>query len=169
MATPVFINEFHYDNVLFDKGEGIEIAGPGGTDLNGWKIELYEGEKGKVYNTLNLSGVIPDQQNGFGTLFFSVSLYNGKSSTGDGIGLVDSYGNVLQFLSYGGSFVAVDGSCKDMKSTLIPIEENKTSSTHSNESLQLVGVGTYYEDFCWFHKPIQKTFGKINRNQVFGI
>eukprot|EP01121_Diplochlamys_sp_Union-15-3_P015760 TRINITY_DN5264_c0_g2_i3.p1 TRINITY_DN5264_c0_g2~~TRINITY_DN5264_c0_g2_i3.p1 ORF type:complete len:719 (-),score=126.57 TRINITY_DN5264_c0_g2_i3:19-2175(-) len=168
MGTSVFVNELHYNNVLFDKDEGIEIAGPAGTDVNGWKIELYEGASGKVYNTINLSGVIPDQQNGFGTLLFKFSgINNGKGPTGDGLSIVDAEGKVRQFLSYGGVFVATDGQCKDMKSTLIPVEENKTIATKHYESIQLMGVGTYYEDFCWFHKPIQKTFGKVNLNQVF--
>jgi hypothetical protein len=30
MATNVFINEFHYDNLSVDTGEFIELAGPAG-------------------------------------------------------------------------------------------------------------------------------------------
>ena len=37
----VFINEIHYDNVGTDSGEKVEIAGPAGTDLSGWKIVRY--------------------------------------------------------------------------------------------------------------------------------
>jgi len=32
-ATPVFINEIHYDNAGADVGEAIEIAGPAGVDI----------------------------------------------------------------------------------------------------------------------------------------
>ncbi|MGZ8869334.1 MAG: endonuclease, partial [Thermoanaerobaculia bacterium] len=39
----VFINEFHYDNTGGDTGEFIEIAGPAGTNLTGYVIELYNG------------------------------------------------------------------------------------------------------------------------------
>src|SRR5690606_35449458 len=34
-ATPVFINEIHYDNTGTDAGEFVEVAGPAGTDLAG--------------------------------------------------------------------------------------------------------------------------------------
>jgi hypothetical protein len=37
------INEIHYDNVGTDAGEAVEIAGPAGTDLSGWKIVRYNG------------------------------------------------------------------------------------------------------------------------------
>jgi hypothetical protein len=36
-AQSVFINEIHYDNAGTDTGEAIEIAGPAGTDLTGWR------------------------------------------------------------------------------------------------------------------------------------
>ena len=34
IASPasIFINEIHYDNIRGDTGEGVEIAGPAGTD-----------------------------------------------------------------------------------------------------------------------------------------
>ena len=66
-TTSVFINEIHYDNAGADAGEAIEIAGPAGTDLTGWSIALYNGSSSQlnVYDTIVLSGVIPDQQDGF--------------------------------------------------------------------------------------------------------
>ena len=70
-GTTVFVNELHYDNSLTDAGEAIEIAGPAGTDLTGWSLVLYNGNGGVVYNTKDLSGLIPDQENGFGTVVFS--------------------------------------------------------------------------------------------------
>ena len=38
--TPIFINEIHYDNVGIDDDEGIEVAGPAGTDLAGYEAQL---------------------------------------------------------------------------------------------------------------------------------
>src|SRR5262245_41669911 len=75
-----WINEFHYDNAGADAGEYIEIAGLAGTNLAGWQLALYNGNptQRNVYATINLSGLIPDQQNGFGTLqFAAVGLQNG--------------------------------------------------------------------------------------------
>ncbi len=60
MAAP-FINEIHYDNAGGDIGEAIEIAGNAGTDLSGWRLLLYNGLNGGVYNEIYLDGVIPDQ------------------------------------------------------------------------------------------------------------
>ncbi len=57
--TSVFFNEFHYDNTGTDTGEFIEIAGPAGTDLTGWSITLYNGANGLTYNTVALSGLLP--------------------------------------------------------------------------------------------------------------
>ncbi len=34
-TSTVFINEIHYDNTSTDANEGVEIAGPAGTNLTG--------------------------------------------------------------------------------------------------------------------------------------
>ena len=67
----VFINEIHYDNSGSDTGEGVEIAGPAGTDLANYTITAYNGGNNESYKTLALSGVIPDLgSSGYGTIFF---------------------------------------------------------------------------------------------------
>lgn len=54
-----------------------------------------------VDETIRLSGVIPDQSNGFGTAaFFEKGIQNGP----DGIALVDADNQVLQFVSYQGEW-----------------------------------------------------------------
>ena len=53
--TTVFINEIHYDNSGGDLNEGVEIAGPAGTDLSTYTITLYNGSGGASYNTNSLS------------------------------------------------------------------------------------------------------------------
>ena len=164
-ATSVFINEIHYDNAGADTGEGVEVAGPAGTDLSGWSIALYNGSSSQrsVYDTINLNGVIPDQSNGFGTLaFFRAGIQNGSP---DGLALVDPNGNVIQFLSYEGSFTAADGPAVGMTSTDSGVSEPK--DTPEGESLQLAGTGTTYEDFHWTG-PVANTFGAINADQTFG-
>jgi len=92
-----------------------------------------------VYDTIALSGTIPDQQGGFGTLaFFSgFSIQNGAP---DGLALVDDTTTIAQFLSYEGTFDATDGSALDMTSTEIPVTEG--SSTPVGGSLQLTGTGS---------------------------
>jgi uncharacterized repeat protein (TIGR01451 family) len=159
--TSVFINEIHYDNAGTDVGEGVEIAGPAGTDLSGWDLVSYNGNGGAAYGTLNLSGVIPDQQNGYGTIFFAiVGLQNGPP---DGIALVHG-GVVVQFLSYEGSFVAIDGPAAGMLSTDIGVTEG--SATPVGYSLQLEGLGLVYEDFAWAD-PAPSTYDAVNTGQTF--
>ena len=94
-GTPtVFINEIHYDNASTDTGEFIEIAGPAGTNLAGYGLALYNGAvpgAGVLYpvNTVRaLAGVIPDQQNGFGTLSFAYAVDGLQNGTADGVALV---------------------------------------------------------------------------------
>lgn len=48
-AQTVFINEIHYDDASTDSGEGVEIAGPAGTNLTGWTIIPYNGSNGQAY------------------------------------------------------------------------------------------------------------------------
>lgn len=160
----VFINEIHYDNSGSDTGEGVEIAGTAGTDLSFYSLVAYNGNNGEVYNTLPLNGELPNQDNGFGTLFFPVAgLQNGSP---DGLALVlNETGEILQFLSYEGSFVAVGGPADGLLSEDIGVEEG--SSTPANFSLQLAGEGSNYADFTW-EGPLFSTYNKVNENQSFG-
>ncbi len=161
-AQSVFINELHYDNESTDVNEGVEIAGPAGTDLSGWTVEFYNGSNGTVYATLNLSGTIDDEGSGFGSVWFAQSgIQNGAP---DGLALVDASSSVVQFLSYEGSFTATDGTANGMTSTDIGVSE--TSSTTSEESLQLTGSGNVYTDFSWAG-PAARSNGDINSGQTF--
>lgn len=160
-VADVWINEIHYDNASTDAGEAIEVAGPAGTDLAGWSIVLYNGSNGAVYDTEALTGLIPDSQAGFGVVDFSiVPIQNGNP---DGIALVHG-GGVVQFLSYGGTFVAVGGPADGMTSTDIGVAES--SSTPVGYSLQLTGTGTTYAEFSWAGAQ-PHTFGSLNAGQLF--
>jgi len=159
----VFINEIHYDNSGGDTGEAVEVAGDANTDLTGWSIVLYNGNNQQSYNTVNLSGSIPNQQDGFGTLDFAISgIQNGAP---DGIALVDASNNLVQFLSYEGSFTAIGGVADGITSEDIGVSE--ASSTLVGDSLQLGGTGSVYADFSW-EAASANTFASINTNQTFG-
>ncbi|MEZ4661543.1 MAG: lamin tail domain-containing protein [Caldilineaceae bacterium] len=154
--TPVFINEIHYDNTGIDTGEAIEVAGPAATDLTGWSIVLYNGSNGAVYNTASLTGVLTDQGNGFGTVVIAYPSNGIQNGAPDGVALVNSAGEVVQFLSYEGSFVGVGGPADGMVSTDIGVSES--GSDPVDYSLQLTGAGATYEDFTWA-APAVNTFG----------
>lgn len=164
-ATPVFINEIHYDNDGTDSGEAIEIAGPAGTDLTGWSLVLYNGNGGAVYDTDALSGTIPDQQSGYGTVVMTYPVNGIQNGSPDGVALVNPSSVVIQFLSYEGTFTAVGGPADGIASVDIGVSEPNT--TPVGYSLQLSGTGTVYEDFIW-SAPAANTFGSVNNGQTFG-
>jgi uncharacterized protein len=161
----VFINEIHYDNVGTDAGEAIELAGLAGIDLTGWQLLLYNGTNGQLYNTRSLDGlIIPDQQDGFGTLSITYPANGIQNGAPDGIALVDNNGTVVQFLSYEGSFTAVDGAAAGRTSTNIGVEE--TDRTPVGFSLQLRGTGSTAADFTWAEAS-DDNFGSVNTGQTF--
>lgn len=162
VASTPWINEFHYDNTSTDTGEMIEIAGPAGTDLTGYSLVGYNGATSVIYDTVVLSGVLPNQQAGFGTAWFPFTgLQNGAP---DGVALVDDQGVVIQFLSYEGSFVASGGPASGMMSEDVLVSES--SATPIGHSLQLTGTGSSYDDFTW-QAPMANTQGQPNTGQTF--
>jgi hypothetical protein len=161
----VFINEIHYDNTGADAGEAIEIAGPAGTDLTGWSVVLYNGATGLSYDTDALSGTIPNLCNGFGVVVLNYAVNGIQNGAPDGIALVDASNTVVQFLSYEGTFTALNGPANGMLSVDIGVSE--TGSEPLGQSLQLTGTGTTYSDFTW-NAPAAATFGACNTGQTFG-
>lgn len=157
-ATSIFISEIHYDNIGTDINEGIEVAGHAGDNLTNWSIVFYNGRNGKSYKTLSLSGIISDQQNGLGTIFFSTSGIQNGNPGGDGMALIDSSDAVIQFLSYEESFEAKNGLANGLTSVDIGVFES--ANTPVGYSLQLVGTGNEYEDFTW-SAPMAKTLKSI--------
>ena len=164
--TGVFINELHYDNNGPDSNEGVEIAGPSGTDLTGWSIEAYDGNGGGLSaistpNPAPLSDFIDDEGAGYGALWFSIDdLEDGP----DGLALIDDAGTVVQFLCYEGVFTATAGTADGMTCTDIGISE--PTSTEADESLQLTGGPSFvYEDFTWAG-PATNSHGVLNTGQV---
>lgn len=167
MATPIFINEFHYDNTSTDVGEFIEIAGPAGTNLTGWSLVLYNGntpDSAVTYNTRVLSGTIPDQGNGFGTVSVSYPSNGIQNGPSDGIALVNNSNRVVQFLSYEGTITATNGPAAGLTSTNIGVSQNGTEPVGA--SLQLTGTGSVYEDFTWA-ATTANTSGLVNSGQTF--
>ncbi|MGE3841677.1 MAG: lamin tail domain-containing protein [Vicinamibacterales bacterium] len=160
----VFINEIHYDNTGTDTGEFIEIAGPAGTDLSGYSIVLYNGSGGAAYTTTLLSGVIPDQQNGFGTLVFNYPSNGIQNGPPDGVALVAPGTGLVQFLSYEGVFTASGGAANGVASIDIGVSEAGTEPV--GQALQLVGAGDSYEDFTW-SAPSLASAGSPNAGQTF--
>jgi hypothetical protein len=139
----------------------VEHKGPP-LDLTGRTVVGCNGSGGRAYKTIQLSGTIPSRPQGFGVLAFDFSgLQNGSP---DGLALVDSGGNVVEFISYEGHFTAGDGTAAGMVSAGISASE--TSSTPTGQSLQLTGRGTRRADFVWT-RPAPVTRGEFNTTQEF--
>ncbi|MEO0627212.1 MAG: hypothetical protein AAFY91_09505, partial [Bacteroidota bacterium] len=160
----VWINEFHYDNVGGDTGEFVEVAGTAGFDLTGYTIVLYNGSGGVTYDTDALSGTIPNQANGFGTVDIQYPSNGLQNGSPDGIALVDAGGNVVQFISYEGDFTATNGPAAGMMAMDVMVSEPGT--TPVGQSLQLVGQGSAYADFTWTG-PADDSPGSVNSGQTF--
>jgi endonuclease I len=156
----VFINEFHYDNANTDVGEKVEVLAPAGTSLSGWSIALYNGSDGRRYATLSLSGTVANQCSGYGTA--TVSAAGMQNGAPDGLALVDASGQLVQFLSYEGSFTASDGPAAGHPSSVVP--QSESSATATGKSLQLSGSGSHYADFAW-QAPRTASFGACNAGQ----
>ena len=166
-AQSVFINELHYDNDGADVQEGIEIAGPAGTNLANYDLVFYNGASSGaavVYLTFSLSGTLPDFGAGFGVKWFPISgIQNGGN---DGVALYQKINpQVIQFLSYEGATTASAGVAAGMTSTDIGVTETGTAPT--THSLQLRGTGTTYTDFTW-HVPFTSSHDLVNAGQTLG-
>ncbi|MFT5299174.1 MAG: hypothetical protein ACI9YH_005226 [Colwellia sp.] len=164
-ASLIFINEIHYDNSGADKNEFVELAGTAGLNLLDWSLQFYNGSTGLVYKTFTIGNVtLADNHNGFGFLGFEISgIQNGSSNgIGDGIAVVDSNDQVIQFLSYEGAFEAKDGAALGILSDNISINQN---SSPEGKSIQLTTNGNNYNDFEWVIED--NTYGSINIGQSF--
>lgn len=164
----VFINEIHYDNIGADVNEGVEIAGPAGTNLAGFSLVFYNGANDMSYHTEALAGVIPNLAAGYGTIWFPIA--NIQNGSVDGVALYN--GNtftLVQFLSYGGSFTAANDVAVGVTSEDIGVAEDG-SSTPTTSSLQLTGgPGSCPSDFNWVGPAAGSGFvgSNVNTGQTF--
>jgi DNA/RNA endonuclease G (NUC1) len=151
----VRISEIHYDNTGTDAGEAIEISGPAGTDLTGWRIVLHNGSGGAAYDTDTLSGTVPATCDDRGVVVLSYPVNGIQNGAPDGLALVDAGGLVVEFLSYEGTFTAVGGPANGTVST--NIDASESGSEPIGQSLQRNGAGGW-------NGPIANTFGACNDN-----
>lgn len=166
-----WINEFHYDNAGTDVNEFIEVVIPNvyttPTELAKFSVVLYNGNGGSAYDTKTLNtftkGSI-DTANGF-TYYSYVYPTDGiQNGSPDGIALGYN-SNLIQFLSYEGTFTAVGGIANGNTSTDIGIAE--TGTTAPGSSLGLIGSGKKYSDFTWTTFNSSATRGFLNGGQTY--
>ncbi|MCR9252321.1 MAG: T9SS type A sorting domain-containing protein [bacterium] len=163
-----WINEIHYDNNSTDVNEVIEIAvkDAGSYDLSLMTVELYNGSTTNSYDARTVS---PDYttgstSGGITLYFFDYTAVGGIQNDTEGIAL-DYNGNLIQFLSYEGTFTATGGVADGVASTDIGVSE---SGSGSGTSMQLVGTGNSYDDFTW-DGAVAASAGTANGSQVLPV
>ncbi|MDT7858149.1 endonuclease [Rubrivirga sp. S365] len=187
----LWINEVHATNDGPDSGEGVEVAGPAGTDLLGHRLVFYGGH-GEPYDPYDpdvsaapaLSGALPAE----GVLGAVWLPARGLWNRCNGVALVDPDGRVSHFLSYGGCrFNAVAGPVRTLAAfdgvddsahpdSLLwsqpvrgpgwqPVQEWTTMP--AGYSIQLTGAGTGLADFAW-GGPHPATPGRLGDYQAGG-
>lgn len=72
LAGQVYINEIDYDQPGTDDVEFIELVGPDATSLDGYVIELVNGNDGSVYRSADLTGYTIPSDNVSGYGFFVI-------------------------------------------------------------------------------------------------
>ena len=166
-AQNIWLNEFHYDNVGTDEGEFIEVVleDAGTYTLSDFTITLYNGNGCITYDskTLDLFTVGITSEN-FTLYYYEFPGGGIQNGAPDGIA-IDYQGTLIpgQFLSYEGTFTAVDGPANGVTSVDIGVSE----PGEIGESLQLMGDGSSYPDFIW-QPPALETPGNLNINQTIG-
>ena len=167
LAQNVWLNEFHYDNEGTDEGEFVEVVleEVPGNELYDYTVTFYNGNNGLEYDSKTLDqfivGIIVED-------FIILYYYKEGIQNGSPDGIAIDYQGILipgQFLSYEGTFEALEGPATGVTSTDIGVAESST--TQIGESLQLLGSGTVYSDFTW-QEPAAETPGNLNNGQTIG-
>lgn len=161
-----WINEFHYDNISTDENEFIEIVIEDADwfDLNDYKVSLYNGGNGTVYDSMYVdSFTIGSVVDGYS--FFTWHPGSIQNGSPDGI-TIDYKGEVISLISYEGIFTASNGPATGLLSTEIAKAESSTQ-TAKGLSLQLIGTGNQYSHFHW--NAMSASPGLKNSWQFFGL
>ena len=156
------INEFHYDNMGSDQGEFVEVLLPPGfpqSVIANSEVVLYNGNNGRAYDCVPLADfAIGDHQGGYRLLSFVFpSIQNGP----DGIALVIS-GSVLEFLSYEGSFEAVDGPALGLMSTDVGVSQGSATPIGQRSLIRTTLAGS---DAPWAVAEGAHSPGQFNPSQ----
>ena len=167
-SSDVFINEFHYDNSGNDVGEFIEVVvGPAFVGAIP-SIQLYNGNNGRSYGSrISLDEFTPGPSNtpGLPTLYFK-EISGIQNGAPDGLALAID-GVVREFLSYEGTFTAVDGIAAGMTSNPVGVAQGPSTPV-GQQSISRTGSGKIAEEFEWQIQPGNHTPGEINIGQSFG-
>ncbi len=171
----VFINEVHYTNWGEDMDEGVELAGPAGTDLSPYELYLYE-QGGSSQNkcipygdVISFSGVIDNEDGQMGAVWFPIP--DLEDYTGGFVLYNTVRKEIVQFLTYRQILTAQGGIADGVVSERMltasnqPARELNDPSFPPGTSMQLVGTGKCPSDFDW-DPQLDATPGVLNALQA---
>ena len=165
-TNDVWINEFHYDNDGSDENEFVEIVikDAGSYDVSLFTLSLYNGNGGTIY--ASYSGNEPEVTVGETIGNFTFVRINVEGiQNGEPDGLALSYNDeLIQFLSYEGTFTATEGPANGQTSMDVGVSETGGATAPVGYSLQLTGHGYGYDDLTWTG-PVEDSPGDINFGQ----
>ena len=151
----VRIAELHYDNAGVDAGEAIELSAPTGASLTGWKVVLYNGNDGAAYDTRTLTGTMSATCGTRGVMVLDYPSNGIQNGAADGIALVDPSGTLVEFLSYEGTMLAINGPAAGITSTDIGVSEDGNGLPGTSLARNAAGA---------WSGPASSTFGACNDN-----
>lgn len=137
-----------------DAGEFIEVAGPAGADVSGYRLLGYNGNGGAVYDAVTLAGALGAADGDLG--FLAVGFEGLQNGAPDGIALVDTADCVLDFIAYEGDLAATDGPAAGMTAQDIGVAESGATAVGAAVGRTDRGTGT----------PVWEVFGSDTRGAV---
>ena len=171
--STLWINEFHYDNAGTDVNEFVEVAVRSGATFNAadYSVVLYNGSGGVTYDTKALTAFTASAPVAIAgsaeTITFYTYVYpsNGiQNGPPDGLALANTTTpEVVQFLSYEGTFAATNGPANGMTSTDVGVFEDGLAN---DTSIGYAGTGDTTDDFTYGLATAQ-TPGAVNQGQTF--
>ena len=169
LQLQAWINEINYTPGTETEDNFVEIAFHNSLDIDSFDVYLYNGANGKTYNILEGRYIAPtamQEDNGIVFAAFHISIEDGLHANGDGMALYYSHpnnaGEVLQFISYGGTFLGADGAAETLQSSDIGVIDS--SSLQLSVSVQ--GEGCHANDYQWGPTTLVSTPGEKNKNQI---
>ncbi|HIG26692.1 MAG TPA: hypothetical protein EYQ50_02405 [Verrucomicrobiales bacterium] len=133
-----WVNEFHYDNKGADTGEFVEVGIPNQFEaLTDLRLTLYNGGNGKSYGESFLLSDFDSGETSDGYRIVSRFISGLQNGSPDGFAL-DVNGELVEFISYEGSFTAISGPAEGRTSTDVVVIQ--TGSGSSSGSLGLTGA-----------------------------
>lgn len=141
--------------------EFIEVAlNQSATDLQNYKVTLYNGVTGTVYATYTLNQFTAGSTSN-GLKFYSYSFPNGELLAPPAGILISYSGSPIlgQFWSYGGTFTPTEGDGTSMTST-------NMGDVVAGQGFSLAGGGTNYAGYSWEYSS-SFTKGALNPGEVY--